>query len=202
MCAQWLLTENSWMTLLKIFDLRIYKNLPRHSNFHLEFTVFTRRLNPIVVQLLGCREQQTTWGIKFGSGKHTMIVTQLIAELHNTVCSCSQHSVAAFRLTYECPGIQKQYSIGCISIYKACCCMCNGYFQHSPPSSAKFKERSSTSASPCAAMAWTSVSICLSHYWICWWLKTLEWESLNCYVWTCMYSDSHVCWYVRAYTYI
>jgi len=33
-----------------------------------------------------------------------MIVTLLIAELHNTVRSCSQHSVAAFRLTYEWPG--------------------------------------------------------------------------------------------------
>jgi len=30
-----------------------------------------------------------------------MIVTQLIAELHNTVHICSQHGVAAFRLTYE-----------------------------------------------------------------------------------------------------
>jgi len=37
-----------------------------------------------------------------------------------------------------------------------------------------------------------SVSICLFPNWICWWLKMLEWESVKCYMWTCMYSDSHV----------
>ena len=47
-----------------------------------------------------------------------------------------------------------------------------------------------------------NVSFCLFPYWIFWWLEMLEWESINCYMWTCMYSDSHVCWYVCVYTYI